>query len=69
MIGKIKNSDEQTFDSYRFPVGFNSKYAGVYVVNVPVDECEAILRTPRLGQEIKAAIEWRIALKKNEMAR
>lgn len=51
------------FSDYRVPFG---KRKGVYVINMPVDECQTYLRSRGLSREFKAALEWRIALKKSE---
>lgn len=52
------------FSDYRLNIG---KYKGVYVVNVPADECSFVLATtPRLGAKESAALKWRIALKASE---
>ncbi len=69
LIDGIKTDIPKSFDAWRFPKGFNAKYAGAYLLNVPVDECEKLLNTPRLGAEIKAALEWRIDQKKLETSR
>lgn len=69
LIGSIKTDIPKAYDAWRFPKGFNAKYAGAYLLNVPVDECEKLLNTPRLGLEIKDALEWRITQKKMECAK
>ena len=53
------------FSDYRLNVG---KYKHAYVINVPVDECEFLLKsTDRLGEKEKAALKWRIGIKNGEM--
>lgn len=64
-IGRIPKD----YHAWRFPKGFNQRYAGVYLLNVPADECSVLLNTPRLGKEVRSALEWRIAQKKMETAR
>ena len=64
-IGRIPKD----YHAWRFPKGFNAKYAGAYLLNVPVDECSVLLNTPRLGKDIRAALEWRIEQKRLEQMR
>lgn len=53
------------YSGYRLNVG---KYQHVHVINVPVDECQFLLKnTPRLGREERAALEWRINQKLLDM--
>ncbi len=69
MIEKIKTDVPKDYHAYRLPQGFNAKYAGAYLLNIPADECAVLLNTPRLGAEIKAALTWRIEQKKLETSR
>lgn len=69
LIEGIETSVPRDYYAWRFPTGFNARYAGAYLNNVPADECVKLLNTPRLGQEIRAALEWRIAQKKMENSR
>lgn len=69
LISGIDTSIPKDYFTWRFPKGFNAKYAGAYVLNVPVDECRKLLNTPRLGAEIRTAIEWKIAQHKAETHR
>lgn len=41
-------------------------YGGAYVRNVPADECQFIINRMRPGASVKAALEWRIKLKREE---
>lgn len=60
LIRSIKTDVPPDYNQWRFPRGFNGKYSCAYLVNVPVDECLKLLRTPRLGTKIREALEWRI---------
>lgn len=53
------------FSEVRLPKGMGA-YGGAYVRNVPADECQFIIRTMRPGASVKAALEWRIKLKREE---
>ncbi len=69
LIEGINTDVPKDYFAWRFPKGFNAKYAGAFLINVPVDECGKLLNTPRLGMEIKAALEWRIEQKRLEQMR
>ena len=69
LIEEIKTDVPKGYDTWRFPRGFNAKYAGAYIINIPVDECVVLLNTPRLGNDIKAALKWRIEMKRRECAK
>lgn len=53
------------FDTYRLPKGFG-KYGSIHVVNIPADECQFLLDKMKPGPQVRAALEWRINLKKSE---
>ena len=67
LIDGIKTDVPKDYFAWRFPKGFNAKYAGAFLLNVPVDECRMLLKTTRLGAEIKAALIWRIEQKQSEL--
>lgn len=69
LIDGIKTTIPIEFSIWRFPRGFNKRYACVHITSVPVDECVKLLNTPRLGKQIRAALEWRIAQKQSECAK
>lgn len=53
------------FERMRMPFG---SHKGCYLIDVPVDECEFLLKnTDRLGKALIDGLKWRIALKKNDM--
>jgi len=53
------------FSEYRLNIG---KYKGAYVRNIPADEAAFLIRTvKRIGKTERAALEWRVSQKIQEM--
>ncbi len=61
----VKTTLAGDYGDYRLPKNFG-RYAGVYVVNVPADECEFLLDRMKPGPMVAAALRWRIEQKKDE---
>ena len=64
----VKTPSAVDFSNYRLPKNFG-RYGGAYVVNIPPDECDFLIAQMRPGPKVRAALEWRIQIKKEESIR
>ena len=60
----MNGSDD--FSNYRLPAKFGS-YGGVYVANVPHDQCQFLIDTMKPGPKVVAALRWRMKMKNDEL--
>jgi hypothetical protein len=68
-LKKFSDARGEDFTNFRLPKNFgrNGHYGSAYVRNVPADEAAFLLKTmKRLGDDVRRALEWRVALKENE---
>ncbi|MDE2020864.1 MAG: hypothetical protein KGJ13_11060 [Patescibacteria group bacterium] len=67
IIPKKHKTETKDYSEYRLHIG---KYRGVYAANIPHDEAQFLLdRVGNLGQSERAALQWRVDLKKSESQR
>ena len=65
-LAKGPESMAGDYSDYRLPKDFGGRYGRAYIVNLTPDDCRFILTTMRPGPKVRAALEWRIALKAAE---
>ena len=64
---KLPQKSPSAVDYSNCRISIGSKYPNVHLMSIPVDECVILLNTPRLSQDYKNKLSWKISQKTNDM--